>query len=48
MTADAAVETPTPPMRVDVLGPLRLTVGNEVVDAPGPKRGALLALLAML
>jgi predicted ATPase/DNA-binding SARP family transcriptional activator len=30
---------------VDVLGPLRLSVGGEVVDVPGPKRRALLALL---
>jgi predicted ATPase/DNA-binding SARP family transcriptional activator len=36
-----------PPVRVDVLGPLQLTVGGEVVDVPGPKRRALLALLAM-
>uniref|UniRef100_UPI001C5FA0FF AfsR/SARP family transcriptional regulator n=1 Tax=Pseudonocardia nigra TaxID=1921578 RepID=UPI001C5FA0FF len=35
-----------PPVRVDVLGPLRLTVGDAVVDVPGPKRRALLALLA--
>ncbi|WP_222131310.1 BTAD domain-containing putative transcriptional regulator [Pseudonocardia sp. C8] len=36
-----------PQVRVDVLGPLRLTVGADVVDVPGPKRRALLALLAM-
>lgn len=35
------------PVCVDVLGPLRLTVGDEVVEVPGPKRRALLALLAM-
>lgn len=38
---------PVPPVRVDVLGPLRLTVGDQTVAVPGPKRGALLALLAM-
>src|SRR5688572_21799531 len=35
-----------PPVRVDVLGPLRLTVGDTVIEVPGPKRRALLALLA--
>ena len=34
-------------VRVDVLGPLRLVVGDEVVDVPGPKRRAVLALLAV-
>jgi predicted ATPase/DNA-binding SARP family transcriptional activator len=34
-------------VRVDVLGPLRLTVGDDVIDVPGPKRRALLALLTM-
>ena len=38
---------PAPPVRVDVLGPLRLTVGADAVDVPGPKRRALLALLVM-
>lgn len=34
-------------VRVDVLGPLRLIVGEETVEVPGPKRRALLALLAL-
>jgi DNA-binding SARP family transcriptional activator len=42
----AGVERVQPPVRVDVLGPLRLTVGGEVVAVPGPKRRAVLALLA--
>jgi predicted ATPase/DNA-binding SARP family transcriptional activator len=33
-------------VRVEVLGPLRLLVGGEPVDVPGPKRRAVLALLA--
>ncbi|MDN5914623.1 MAG: winged helix-turn-helix domain-containing protein, partial [Pseudonocardia sp.] len=33
--------------RVDVLGPLRLTVDGEPVDLRGPKRRAVLALLAL-
>jgi len=36
-----------PPLRVDVLGPLRLVVDGAEVDVPGPKRRALLALLAL-
>ncbi|MCH6165020.1 BTAD domain-containing putative transcriptional regulator [Pseudonocardia alaniniphila] len=36
-----------PPVRVDVLGPLRLVVGTTAVDVPGPKRRAVLALLAL-
>ena len=36
----------TPAVRVEVLGPLRLFVGDEVVEVPGPKRRAVLALLA--
>ena len=36
----------TPAVRVEMLGPLRLFVGDEVVDVPGPKRRAVLALLA--
>lgn len=32
---------------VDVLGPLRLTVAGAEVDVPGPKRRAVLALLAL-
>lgn len=35
-----------PSVRVDLLGPLRLNIEDEVVDLPGPKRRALLALLA--
>jgi predicted ATPase len=40
-------EVVMPSVRVDVLGPLRLVVGDEVVEVPGPKRRALLALLTM-
>jgi predicted ATPase/DNA-binding SARP family transcriptional activator len=36
-----------PTLRVDVLGPLRLTVDGAEIDVPGPKRRAVLALLAM-
>ena len=43
----AAVGTPLPPVRVDVLGPLRVTVGDDGVEVAGPKRRALLALLTM-
>ena len=35
------------PVAVDVLGPLRLSVAGTVVDVPGPKRRAVLALLAL-
>jgi DNA-binding SARP family transcriptional activator len=38
---------PSTAVRVDVLGPLRLTVDGRGVDVPGPKRRAVLALLAM-
>ena len=41
------VPTQTPAVRVDLLGPMRLVVGDEIVDVPGPKRRALLALLAV-
>jgi predicted ATPase/DNA-binding SARP family transcriptional activator len=34
-------------LRVAVLGPLRLVVDGEPVDVPGPKRRAVLALLAL-
>ena len=34
-------------MRVEVLGPLRLLVDGAPVDVPGPKRRAVLALLAL-
>jgi len=34
-------------VRVDVLGPLRLTIDYTPVDVPGPKRRAVLAVLAM-
>jgi predicted ATPase/DNA-binding SARP family transcriptional activator len=37
----------SPPVRVEVLGPLRLAVDGAVVDVPGPKRRAVLALLAL-
>jgi predicted ATPase/DNA-binding SARP family transcriptional activator len=33
-------------VRVEVLGPLRLVVGGSEIDVPGPKRRAVLALLA--
>lgn len=36
-----------PPVRVEVLGPLRLLVDGAPVDVPGPKRRAVLALLAL-
>ncbi|MDQ4092137.1 MAG: hypothetical protein M3143_01575 [Actinomycetota bacterium] len=34
-------------VRVDVLGPLRLVVDGEAVEVRGPKRRAVLALLAV-
>ena len=34
-------------MRVEVLGPLRLVVDGVAVEVPGPKRRAVLALLAL-
>ena len=34
-------------VRVEVLGPLRLVVDGGVVDVRGPKRRAVLALLAL-
>jgi predicted ATPase/DNA-binding SARP family transcriptional activator len=34
-------------VRVELLGPLRLTVDGEQVEVPGPRRRAVLALLAM-
>ena len=37
----------TPRMRVEVLGPLRLVVDGVAVEVPGPKRRAVLALLAL-
>lgn len=36
-----------PRVRVEVLGPLRLFVDGRPVDVPGPKRRAVLALLAL-
>ncbi|MGH3788624.1 MAG: AfsR/SARP family transcriptional regulator, partial [Pseudonocardiaceae bacterium] len=36
-----------PPVRVEVLGPLRLVVDGVEVDVRGPKRRAVLALLAL-
>jgi predicted ATPase/DNA-binding SARP family transcriptional activator len=36
-----------PPLRVEVLGPLRLVVGGVAVEVRGPKRRAVLALLAL-
>ena len=35
-----------PALRVEVLGPLRVVVGGAPVEVPGPKRRAVLALLA--
>ncbi|MER5228231.1 AfsR/SARP family transcriptional regulator [Streptomyces flaveus] len=35
------------PLRVEVLGPLRLLIDGAPVDVPGPKRRAVLALLAL-
>jgi len=40
-------DRPSPVVRVDVLGPLRLQVGDSPVDVPGERRRALLALLAL-
>ena len=37
----------SPPVRVEVLGPLRLLVGGVAVDVRGAKRRAVLALLAL-
>jgi len=34
-------------LRMELLGPLRVTVGGEVVDVTGPRRRAVLALLAL-
>jgi len=34
-------------VRIDLLGPLRLSVAGRPVDVPGPRRRAVLALLAM-
>ncbi|SDN12407.1 Predicted ATPase [Streptomyces wuyuanensis] len=42
-----AVGCPPPAVRVEVLGPLRLLVDGTGVDVPGPKRRAVLALLAL-
>ncbi|MEV0218860.1 BTAD domain-containing putative transcriptional regulator [Streptomyces sp. NPDC050704] len=39
--------SPSPSVRVEVLGPLRLVVDGACVDVPGPKRRAVLALLAI-
>jgi predicted ATPase/DNA-binding SARP family transcriptional activator len=36
-----------PELRLSVLGPLRLVVAGTPVDVPGPKRRAVLAMLAM-
>ena len=36
-----------PTLRVEVLGPLRLVVDGAPVEVPGPKRRAVLALLAL-
>ncbi|TLQ47701.1 AfsR/SARP family transcriptional regulator [Streptomyces marianii] len=41
------VGCPPPSVRVEVLGPLRLLVDGAGVDVPGPKRRAVLALLAL-
>lgn len=39
--------TPSARVAIDLLGPLRLWVGDEVVEVPGPRRRAVLALLAL-
>src|SRR5687768_15185182 len=44
--AGIETEAVTPAVRVEMLGPLRLFVDDELVDVPGPKRRAVLALLA--
>jgi hypothetical protein len=44
--ASARAEPPTA-VRVDVLGPLRLFINGAAVDVRGPKRRAVLALLAL-
>jgi predicted ATPase/DNA-binding SARP family transcriptional activator len=41
-----ATDTPAP-VRVEVLGPLRLVVDGAAAEVPGPKRRAALALLAL-
>ncbi|MGZ5405924.1 MAG: AfsR/SARP family transcriptional regulator, partial [Nocardioides sp.] len=43
MSADAVGTT----VRVDVLGPLRLAIDDRPIDVPGPKRRAVLAMLAI-
>jgi DNA-binding SARP family transcriptional activator len=40
-------ERPASPVRIDVLGPLRLVVDGAEVEVPGPRRRAVLAMLAM-
>ncbi|MEV4163431.1 BTAD domain-containing putative transcriptional regulator [Nonomuraea dietziae] len=42
-----AVRSLPPPVRVEVLGPLRLLVDGAPVEVSGPKRRAVLALLAL-
>jgi predicted ATPase/DNA-binding winged helix-turn-helix (wHTH) protein len=42
-----AVEVGPPPVRIEILGPLRLVVGGSQVEVPGTKRRAVLALLAL-
>ncbi|MDQ3989406.1 MAG: AfsR family transcriptional regulator, partial [Actinomycetota bacterium] len=37
----------SPTVRVELLGPLRLVVDGAAVDVRGPKRRAVLALLAL-
>jgi hypothetical protein len=41
------VDDPGSTLRVEVLGPLRVLVGGLPVEVPGPKRRAVLALLAL-
>jgi DNA-binding SARP family transcriptional activator len=47
MLEGMADPTGPPMVRVGVLGPLQLIVAGEPVGVPGPKRQALLALLAL-
>ena len=42
-----ATDVHTPSISVEVLGPLRLAVDGAPVEVPGPKRRAVLALLAL-
>jgi predicted ATPase/DNA-binding SARP family transcriptional activator len=47
MLSPMTVDDRPPRVRVEVLGPLQLVVDAATVDVPGPKRRAVLALLAL-